>query len=39
MLRSPVPHARIVSIDTSQAEKMPGVAGVMRAADIKGTNS
>ena len=38
VLRSPVPHARIVSIDTSQAEKMPGVVGVLRAADIKGTN-
>jgi aldehyde oxidoreductase len=38
VLRSPVPHARIVSIDTSQAERMPGVIGVLRAADIKGTN-
>jgi aldehyde oxidoreductase len=38
VLRSAIPHARIVSIDTSQAEKMPGVAGVMTAADIKGTN-
>ena len=38
VLRSPMPHARIVSIDTSQAEKMLGVAGVLRAADIKGTN-
>ena len=38
VLQSPIPHARIVSIDTSQAEKMPGVVGVLRAADIKGTN-
>jgi len=38
VLRSSVPHARIVSIDASRAEKMPGVAGVMTAADIKGTN-
>ena len=38
VLRSEVPHARIVSIDASQAEKMPGVAGVLTAADIKGTN-
>ena len=38
VLRSPMPHARIVSIDTSQAEKMPGVAGVLRAGDVKGTN-
>lgn len=38
VLRSSVPHARILSLDFSQAEKMPGVAGVVRAADIKGTN-
>ncbi len=38
VLRSSVPHARIVSIDVSAAEKMPGVAGVLTAADIKGTN-
>ncbi len=38
VLRSAIPHARIASIDASQAEKMPGVAGVMTAADIKGTN-
>ncbi|MBI5592852.1 MAG: molybdopterin-dependent oxidoreductase [Deltaproteobacteria bacterium] len=38
VLRSTVPHARIVSIDASAAEKMPGVAGVVTAADIKGTN-
>jgi aldehyde oxidoreductase len=37
-LCSEIPHARIVSIDTSEAEKMPGVAGVLTAADIKGTN-
>lgn len=28
VLRSPYPHARIVSIDISQAEKLPGVAAV-----------
>ncbi|MCU0603790.1 MAG: molybdopterin-dependent oxidoreductase [Desulfobacterales bacterium] len=38
VLRSALPHARIVSIDASEAEKMPGVSGVMTAADIKGTN-
>ena len=38
VLRSTIPHARIVSIDASHAEKMPGVAGVLTAADIKGTN-
>jgi aldehyde oxidoreductase len=31
-------HARIKSIDTSAAEKMPGVVGIVRAGDIKGTN-
>ena len=29
MLHSPYPHAEIVSIDTSEAEKLPGVIGVM----------
>jgi aldehyde oxidoreductase len=31
-------HARIKSIDTSAALKMPGVAGVITGEDIKGTN-
>jgi CO/xanthine dehydrogenase Mo-binding subunit len=34
VLRSPVPHARIVSIDTSAAEKMPGVVCVLAGADL-----
>ena len=38
VVRSPEFHAKIKSIDTSVAEKMPGVAGIVRAADIKGTN-
>ena len=38
VLRSQVPHARIVSIDTRAALDMPGVAGVMTADDIRGTN-
>jgi aldehyde oxidoreductase len=37
-LHSPHAHALIKSIDTSAAEKMPGVIGVMTAKDIKGTN-
>ena len=37
-VRSPHAHALIRSIDTSAAEKMPGVVGVMTAKDIKGTN-
>lgn len=37
-VRSPYPHALIKKIDLSLSEKMPGVAGVMTAKDIKGTN-
>lgn len=33
-----VPHARIKSIDTSEAEAMPGVIKVLTAADVKGSN-
>jgi aldehyde oxidoreductase len=32
-------HATIVSIDTSEAEQMPGVIKVMTAKDVKGTNN
>ncbi len=38
VVRSTEYHAMIKSIDTSAAEKMPGVVGFVRAADIKGTN-
>lgn len=31
-------HANVLSIDTSEAEAMPGVMGVITAQDIKGTN-
>ena len=31
-------HADIVSIDTAEAEKMPGVVGIMTGKDIQGTN-
>jgi len=34
ILRSSHPHARIKSIDTSKAEKLPGVKAVMTAKDI-----
>ncbi len=34
ILRSPYPHARIVNIDASQAEALPGVVAVLTAADI-----
>ena len=36
LLRSPLPHARIVSIDTSKAEKLPGVAAVITGKDTWG---
>ncbi len=34
ILRSPLPHARILHIDTSKAERLPGVKGVMTGKDI-----
>jgi len=33
MIRSPHPHARILSIDTSKAEKLPGVRAIIKAQD------
>ena len=36
VLRSPYAHARIVSIDTSAAEAMEGVAGVITSVDVPG---
>jgi xanthine dehydrogenase molybdenum-binding subunit len=34
LLTSPIPHARIRRLDTSEAEKMRGVVGVLKAADV-----
>jgi CO/xanthine dehydrogenase Mo-binding subunit len=34
MLLSPMPHARVTSIDTSEAEAMEGVVGVLTAEDV-----
>src|SRR5215831_11203551 len=34
VLRSPLPHARIAKIDSSQAARLPGVHAVISAADI-----
>ena len=34
ILRSPYPHARILSVDASKAEAVPAVAAVLTAADI-----
>lgn len=36
MLRSPYAHAKILNIDTSRAEKHPGVKGVLTGRDFKG---
>ena len=36
ILRSPYPHARIVDIDTSRAEALPGVKAVVTYADTPG---
>jgi aldehyde oxidoreductase len=38
VVRSPHAHARILGIDTAAAAAMAGVAGVMTAKDIRGTN-
>jgi 4-hydroxybenzoyl-CoA reductase alpha subunit len=34
MLRSPHPHARILSVDTSKAEALPGVIGVLIGTEL-----
>ena len=34
ILRSPLPHAKILNIDTSKAQKLPGVKGVITGRDI-----
>jgi aldehyde oxidoreductase len=38
LVQAQVSHARILSIDTAQAEKMPGVAKVITHKDVKGKN-
>jgi xanthine dehydrogenase D subunit/xanthine dehydrogenase C subunit len=39
ILRAGLPHARILSIDTSAAEALPGVAAVVTHRDIDGLNA
>jgi xanthine dehydrogenase molybdenum-binding subunit len=34
LLLSPLPHARVRSVDTSAAEAMPGVRAILRASDL-----
>ena len=38
LVQAKVSHAKILSIDTSQAEKMPGVAKIITHKDVKGKN-
>lgn len=38
LVQAKVSHANILSIDTSEAEKMPGVEAVVTHKDVKGTN-
>jgi CO/xanthine dehydrogenase Mo-binding subunit len=35
-LRSPLPHARIVRIDASRAQQVPGVHAILTGADVRG---
>src|SRR5574340_1574102 len=35
ILHSPYPHARITSIDTTAAEKLPGVVAVITGEDVR----
>ncbi|HHT17597.1 MAG TPA: molybdopterin-dependent oxidoreductase [Papillibacter sp.] len=39
LVLSTVHHAKIIDIDVSEAEKMPGVFKVLTAKDVKGTNN
>jgi carbon-monoxide dehydrogenase large subunit len=36
VLRSPYPHARIVSVDATKARQLPGVHAVLTGADVQG---
>ncbi len=38
VLRSPHPHARLLSLDASQAQSWPGVVAIVTASDIPGQN-
>ena len=37
VLRSPYPHAKIIKIDTTRAEQLPGVIGILTSADLPKT--
>jgi len=36
LLLSPLPHARVRSVDTSRAEAIPGVRAILRASELPG---
>ncbi|PYZ94744.1 xanthine dehydrogenase subunit D [Salipaludibacillus keqinensis] len=38
VLRSGVPHARLLSVDTSKAKELPGVVSVLTSKDVPGLN-
>src|SRR5688500_13228681 len=38
-LRSPYSHARVVAIDTSRAEALPGVVGILDRAHLEGVDA
>ncbi len=39
IVRAPCPHARILSIETSKAESLPGVHAVVTHKDVRGSNA
>jgi len=39
VLRSTHPHARLLRVDASKAEKFPGVVAVLTRDDLKGMNA
>ena len=38
LMLSPMPHAKVVSVDSSAAEKVPGFLGIMTPSDVKAPN-
>ena len=38
LVQSEIPHGNLISVDTSEAEKMPGVFKIVTAKDVKGRN-
>ena len=38
LIGSPLAHARLVKVDVSKAQRVPGIAGVFTATDVRGDN-